>query len=420
MAGGKRVLMIAPTPYFSDRGCHVQIYEVARSQQAQGNDVRIVTYHLGRDMPGIATERTPRIPWYTKREAGPSVHKFYLDALLMTKTLQVARHYKPDVLHAHLHEGAAIALPAARLLRIPLLLDLQGSLAGELANHGWVRPNGRAYRCLHAVEHHLHQQVDGMLMWTYIHEALQAQFTFDERKVFAVDYGVDVGAFRPHPRSTLDDLYRTLKLPKDRQVVVYLGILSDYQGVDGLLKCIPEVLAHCPNTHFLVMGYPNEELYRAQAHELGIAGHVTLPGRIPYAEAVRYLSLGDIAVAPKVTTAEGNGKLLNYLACGLPTVAWDLPGNRATLSNTGTYVPLGDGVKFAGSIVALLNDPVRRADLAQRSRQRAETRYGWNAIGARIDTVYDTLLQRQVGGPARRPAKAAFISEQPLAQDSQG
>ncbi|MCG8347519.1 MAG: glycosyltransferase, partial [Chloroflexales bacterium] len=131
MAAGKKILMVAPTPYFSDRGCHVQIFEVARSQRINGNDVHIVTYHLGRDIGDIPTHRTLHIPWYKKRSAGPSLHKLYLDILLMAKTLRVAIRFRPDILHAHLHEGAALTIPIARMLGIPIVLDLQGSLTGE-------------------------------------------------------------------------------------------------------------------------------------------------------------------------------------------------------------------------------------------------------------------------------------------------
>ena len=69
---GLRILMVAPTPYFADRGCHVRIYEEARALRSLGHDVRIATYHIGRDMPGIPVVRIPRIPWYNRLEAGPS------------------------------------------------------------------------------------------------------------------------------------------------------------------------------------------------------------------------------------------------------------------------------------------------------------------------------------------------------------
>src|SRR5512137_1549193 len=91
-----KILMLAPTPYFADRGCHVRIYEEARVLRHLGHDVRLVTYHLGRDMADIPTERIMRIPWYRKLTAGPSWHKPYLDLLLFFKALAVARSFKPD------------------------------------------------------------------------------------------------------------------------------------------------------------------------------------------------------------------------------------------------------------------------------------------------------------------------------------
>ncbi len=413
MAAPKRVLMVAPTPYFLDRGCHVQIYEVARSQQLNGNDVAIVTYHLGRDVGAIPTYRIPPIPWYRKQSAGPSWHKLYLDVLLMARTLQVARRYRPHIIHAHLHEGAAIALPIARLLGVPLALDLQGSLVGELVNHGFVQQQGSLFRVFRAIERQIIARVDGILMWSYVSEALQRMFDFDPAKVFPVDYGVDLERFRPYPRDQLADLYTRLDIPRERLVVVYLGVLSDYQGVDLLLEAIPDIVRACPDAHFLLMGYPNEEQYRSRARALGIADHVTLPGRIDYARAARYLSLGDVAVSAKLTPMEGNGKLLNYMACGLPTVAFDLPGNLTTLADAGVYAPTGDGAALAAQIIALLRDPARRRDLGRRARLRAEQRYSWRSIGVTINQMYDTLLARQAVG-AQSDAAAPLSETVPV------
>ena len=413
----KRVLMVAPTPYFSDRGCHVQIYEVARSQQVNGNEVRIVTYHLGRDMQGIPTYRTLRIPWYRKHEAGPSAHKFYLDALLFMKTLRVALAFRPDVIHAHLHEGAALAWPIARLLRIPLVLDLQGSLTGELVNHHFIREGGLSYRLLRVVENQIHRRADAILMWMMIRDAMTSRMSFDRCRMFTVDYGVDLQAFRPHPKETLDDLYQKLALPADRKVVVYLGILSTYQGLDCLIESIPLVLKQCPDTHFLLMGYPDVEKYKEKVCALGVAEHVTLPGRIDYTQAARYLSLGDVAVAPKLTRMEGNGKLLNYLACGLPTVAFDLPGNRATLEDVGMFEALGNGTELDERMIDLLMDDRRRSELARRSLALEEARYSWKTIGKAIDSVYDEVIAQRHSGRLGRSVQrsgpdAAMVAEE--------
>ena len=85
-----KVLVLAPTPFFADRGCHVRILEEARAAIACGVQLRLVTYHLGRDPAGLTIDRTAFVPWYKKLEAGPSWHKLYLDLLLLLKALQVA------------------------------------------------------------------------------------------------------------------------------------------------------------------------------------------------------------------------------------------------------------------------------------------------------------------------------------------
>ena len=97
--------MIAPTPFFADRGCHVQIAEEIWALQRQGYEIKLVTYGLGRDVQHITTERIWNPPWYQKLSAGPTLHKFYLDPLLAMKAAQAARQFKPDIIHGHLHEG---------------------------------------------------------------------------------------------------------------------------------------------------------------------------------------------------------------------------------------------------------------------------------------------------------------------------
>ena len=135
---GRRILMIAPTPFFADRGCHVRILGEAKALIALGNRVVVCTYHLGRDVDGVAIERILTIPWYKKLSPGPSFHKFYLDLLLLWKVLLVCRRFQPDIIHAHLHEGIVIGAIVRRLLSIPMVADLQGGLTGELLDHGFI------------------------------------------------------------------------------------------------------------------------------------------------------------------------------------------------------------------------------------------------------------------------------------------
>ena len=108
-----------------------------------------------------------------------------------------------------------------------------------------------------------------------------------------------------------------LGIPPSRLVVGYLGLLAEYQGTGDLIRAARLVVDAEPGTHFLIMGYPNAAEYEQAARQAGLAEHVTFTGRIPYAQAPTYLRLCDLAVAPKRSETEGNGKVLNYMAAGL-------------------------------------------------------------------------------------------------------
>ena len=80
-----RVLMIAPTSFFADYGCHVRILEEARVLQRLGHQVIVVTY--ANDNPCLAwIPGAHSSPWWRDDEVGSHRHKIAFDALLGLKT----------------------------------------------------------------------------------------------------------------------------------------------------------------------------------------------------------------------------------------------------------------------------------------------------------------------------------------------
>jgi glycosyltransferase involved in cell wall biosynthesis len=379
----RRILMIAPTPFFAHRGCHVRIYEQARALQAMGCQVEVCTYHLGDDRPGIPTHRTLHIPWYHKLSAGPSWHKLYVDVLLLLKSWSVARRFRPDVLHGHLHEGAAIGWVVGKLLGLPVVADFQGSLSGEIKAHEFLPNRGWLYRFVARNEGWI-DRLPQVVIASCTDVAQELQERFGVRDVVLALDGVDTKTFRPDAEvGELQSL-----VPPGRRVVVYLGVLSAYQGVDHLLEAVPHVLSCVPQAYFLVMGYPDEDKYRQRAHDLGIADHVNFPGRIDYDQAARYLALGEVAVGPKLSETESNGKLYNYMACALPTAAFDTPPSREILGDLGVFAPRGDATALANAIVGLLQDPAGAQELGQKLRERVVTHFSWENTAEQLMKAY--------------------------------
>jgi len=383
-----KILMIAPTPFFADRGCHVRILEETKALIKRGDEVIICTYHIGRNIDNINIKRIPNILWYNKLEAGPSYHMLYLDALLLFRSLQITMKEKPDIIHAHLHEGALIGKFCSKLGNIPLVFDVQGSLSGEMAAHGFMKCDSLLYKIIFRLETIINNMADAIITSsTNMAEILKNRFEVGEDKVFVIPDGVDTETF--HPNYDTQNLRKKMKIDDGKKVVVFLGILNEYQGIDLLIESIPHVIKEVHNAHFLIMGFPNVDIYQKMATELGVLNNITFTGRIDYSEAPLYLNLGDIAVSPKNTSSgEGNGKIYNYMACGLPTVVFDFPTNQEILRDTGIYVQEIDPEFFAKAIVKLLMDDNKKSELNFKARETAINNYSWDVIAQKTMEVY--------------------------------
>jgi glycosyltransferase involved in cell wall biosynthesis len=398
------ILMLAPTSFFADYGCHVRILEEARILQQFGHQVTIATYHNGGAVPGLDVRRTLSIPWRREYEVGSSRHKIVFDALLSWKAFGLLARERYDMIHAHLHEGALLGLVLGRLFGLPMVFDFQGSLTGEMIDHHFLKRDGAFHRMLLRLE----RRLDRSSPMIVTSSGQGAQLLCDEfgcrpEQVQVLPDCVNADVFRPaasYDPADLAALRQRLGIPQERRLVVYLGLLAEYQGIDLLLEAFQRLAQEHPDAHLLLMGFPNLELYRARTQMLGISEFVTFTGRVPYDQAPLHLALGDVAVAPKLSLTEGAGKLLNYMAVGLPTVAFDTPVARQYLGADGVFAERGNPASLADHLSAMLFPPHGSADcyrsLGWQLRQRAIQHFGWERAGRQIVEIYRELLGEKV------------------------
>jgi glycosyltransferase involved in cell wall biosynthesis len=141
----------------------------------------------------------------------------------------------------------------------------------------------------------------------------------------------------------------------------------------------------------LLAGYP-EDAYRRRAAELGLGAQVLLPGRVPFEDTRALTGAADFGLTPKLSATEGNLKIYNYLACGLPVVAFDNRVNREILGDLGVFAEPGDGAAFAESLGLLADDPERRERLGRLGRARAKTELSWSRAASDLARLYGNLL----------------------------
>lgn len=413
------VLMVAPTSFFADYGAHVRPLEEIRALQRMGHRVTICTYHNGHDVDDIDVRRTLDIPWRKRIIVGSTKHKLYLDAALLALVMGEAKRVKPDIVHGHLHEGALIGHLTRAIHGAPVLFDYQGSLTAEMTDHGFLGTRSLLRSPLTSLEQGINRAAD--LIVTSTHHAanlLQTRGDLSPERITCVSDAVDTARFRPDTitRGERDAMRARLGIKPTDKVVTYLGLLAPYQGTDCLLEAAAQVLRDIPNAFFLIMGFPGNERYRVMAERLGILHRVSLPGQIPYLDAHRYLALGDIAVAPKLSETEGNQKIFNYLAAGLPVVAFDTPSAREILGDRAAFARRGDAGSLAAHLTALLQNPAAMRQQAREGRANAIRKFSWARRGVELLRAYERILPTEKAAllslaPAPRPALRSFSAD---------
>jgi glycosyltransferase involved in cell wall biosynthesis len=393
-----RILMVAPTSFFLDYGCHVRILEEARVLQKLGHRVTIITYYMGRDLPDLEIVRTRPTPWHADYEVGSSPHKIAFDVFLTWTGLRVALHRRFDLVHGHLHEGALIGYFLSRLQQVPLIADFQGSMTSEMVDHHFLDPKGPWYRWVRLLELRIAHLPDAIITSTQLcAHMLEREFNCSARRVYPLPDCVNLDFFQPGALSSKEIAERkaALGIPPRSPTVCYLGLLADYQGTPLLIQAAQTLKRRGVEAHFLIMGFPAVAHYRQMATELGVGDRVTFTGKVPYKEAPAYLALGDIAVAPKLSDTEGAGKILNYMAMAKPTIAFDTPVSREYLGTLGVYAKrIGGPVALADAIESLLHNPQQWGELGEKLRARVARHFSWERAGRHLLTIYRTVLGR--------------------------
>jgi glycosyltransferase involved in cell wall biosynthesis len=297
---------------------------------------------------------------------------------------------RPDIIHAHLHEGALIGWGGSLIFfwrKIPIVFDVQGSLVGELEAHGYFQKHKYLKRIFWTIEYLITRMTDRFVCSSKnTVDILRNEFGVNVEKLVLVNDGAD--EFQISENMSVS---AGLALPENKAIVIYTGALQEAKGLGYLCDTLLQAKKRNIACHFLVVGYP-EKVMRDFCEKNQLQDMCTLAGRVPYDQLGNYLVLADMALEPKLSASgEASGKLLNYMRAGLPVVCFDTTSNREILGECGYYAPAKSG-DLLGQINAVIAEPVRASEIGAVGRLRVSERFSWDVAGEKIHNVYKLCL----------------------------
>jgi glycosyltransferase involved in cell wall biosynthesis len=386
-----RILLIAPQPFFAQRGTPINVRQMVQTLCEAGHEVHLATYPMGDpvQIPGLRIHRAMPIPGVRTVPIGFSWGKVALDLSLALRVWPLIAGRRFDVVHA-VEESVFFALPAARLRGIPVIYDLDSWISDQLAYGGRVR-NRSLLALLRRMERAaLHHSRLAITVCASLSDAVRSM-----APTVAVaqieDCPLDE-ALRAPDRARMAGLRESFALG-DRRAIVYTGNLEGYQGIDLLLDAFVLVARARDDAVLVLVGGSPAQIaeLRARATTLGIGERVVLTGQRPAPEMPEWMALGDVLVSPRLHGGNTPLKLFSYMWSAVPIVATDLPTHTQVLgaSEAVLRVPTAEGL--ASGMLDVLSDPARFAAVGAAARARVARDYSREAFRRKLLAAYASI-----------------------------
>jgi glycosyltransferase involved in cell wall biosynthesis len=304
---------------------------------------------------------------------------------------------RPAVLQpASSYFNALVALALKRHFGLPMVYEVRGFQEDSWASRRQDAAGTEYYEGRYRAEALCMREADRVITLADVMKAEIAERGVDPDRITVIPNAVDVERFTPRPKDAA--LARSLDLG-NRVILGYVSSLSNYEGVDTLLRGIRRLVDRGNDVGGLVVGDgPELEFLRMLTNELGIADRVRLTGRVPHDRVLDYYALIDVFVVPRrdlrVCHLVTPLKPFEAMAMGIPLLVSDVAALREVTApdERGLAFTPEDPEALAVQAEKLVHDEALRRKLGEAARVWVGRERTWARNAERYAALYEELL----------------------------
>jgi len=251
------------------------------------------------------------------------------------------------------------------------------------------------------LERQVYSKVDAILAITPNHSRYVISLGAPESKVKLLPLPIDTKIF--HPSVDCSEVGQKWGLGEKDKVVVFIGTLFKFSGLDGFIRQFPGVIEEIPEAKLLIVGDgPQRPELERIIHEVGLEGRVIITGFQPYPTMPQYINLATVCVNPFLYTDATKdifpGKIIQYIACAKATVATHLLGIKSLIPDESRGVIYADNAgEMAREVITLLKSAERREKLGQAGLNYVKQVHEQSKIARQLETELIDIIKKKTG-----------------------
>ena len=380
-----KILLLAPQPFFQNRGTPIAVKLLLEILANAGHKIHLIVYHEGEDIeiPNVTLHRIPPLFGIKDLKPGFSFKKIVCDIIMTYVCIKMLHNIKFDLIHA-VEESVFIATLMKLLYNIPFIYDMDSSLSGQLTDK---------FKILRSFNH-LFESFEK----TAVHHSIGVIAVCKSLEKTAIKYDNNKKILRLEDISLLTDKeekYDPLRkaLNITGPIIMYVGNLENYQGIDLLLESFHLLSNRLPGTNLVIIGGSNIDIkkYKTLSRQLGKEKSIHFIGPKPLSQLGSYLKQADILVSPRIKGENTPMKIYSYLDSGKPLVATALPTHTQVLDEEIAMLVPPDTKKMAEGFSILINDDQLAKKMASQAKKRVKKEFSFNAFKTKLLNFYELM-----------------------------
>jgi glycosyltransferase involved in cell wall biosynthesis len=361
---------------------------VAKELRNEGHEVVVVTSNRG----------LPRRSYHNKLEGlelyrYPEYHLPFMEAVVSPGLLGHVLCERFDVLHVHgmTPTITEICVLIAKLKRKPVVVSY----------HYDAETTGPLASFLKALYEMLLLPImklsDVMTVLSPSYARTSPILSRLQGRLILIPGGVDTRRFS-------SDRIESQRKP-DPAIILYVGKIIHYKGIEYLVDAMPTVLARVPNARLILSGKSNNPRYEAMITRriaISAAKEAILWENewVDQDKLIQHYRECRVLVLPSVSRREAFGLvLIEAMSIGRPIIATSIPGPSDVVRKdvNGFLVPPRDKEMLAEAIIRVLSDRKTAERMGEMSRDLAK-QYDWESVAARHAKVIEECARAHPKG----------------------
>jgi glycosyltransferase involved in cell wall biosynthesis len=209
-------------------------------------------------------------------------------------------------------------------------------------------------------------------------------------RMHVVYNGIDTNNFDHHPLAG-QSFRRNLGIELDTPLLGLIGRFDPMKGHDRLADIVARIRSHIPDVHVVAVGsHTSDQSFELQRsfQRNGVPGCLTLVAEV--ADPADAFNACDVVLLPSYSEGFPN-VLAEALACGTPTVAFDVGDAEAISAGLCPVVDQNDIEAFASAVVEMINHPPDSESL----RRHIQANFSLEQLASRTADLLEQLFVNQ-------------------------